>query len=119
MTRMMIRLRVSYTMAAGEKAPQEIKNCISCKVQLLQRLKGESHPVSFISVFWIRVLFSGSGSAKKSGSYPENPDLIRKIRIHEKTTKKCKYKYKNLYIIFSMVNLILFGQVPPKPKQRT
>ena len=71
--------------------------------------------IYFISVFRIRVLLSGfgsdfffpesgSGPAIKSGSDPEKP-------------KKCKYK-KDLFIIFSTLNTILFGQVPAKPNQR-
>ena len=72
-----------------------------CTVCTLANCRGDRLSKLFKSFFsvsdpgpFVRIsLFSGSGSAKKSGSDTENPDPLRKIRIriHKQMSKNCMY----------------------------
>ena len=82
------------------------------------RIRVRSEASSFLQCFGSGsfypdpTFFPESGSAKKSGSDPENPDP-RKTCLKNISTSKQK-----LYIVFSFLNTLRFGQVPPKSNQR-
>ena len=44
--------------------------------------------------------------------------LVGKIRIHEKNVLTESTSRRFVYFIFSTLNTVLFGQVPPKPNQK-
>ena len=76
----------------------------------IKKLFSSSHK---IPAFRIRVLLSRTGSAKKSQSGSGSMEKTPK-NVNTSTNKK------KLFIImtFSILNTVLFGQVPPKPNQR-